>query len=66
MLLVKANKQPHKVLVLVDKDRELLFEYNLKYGTYHVVPTTVSESFYKEYDSYLDLNMSEDKFFEIR
>lgn len=64
MLLVKAKKQPNKVLVLVDKDRELLFEFNSKYNTYYVTPTTVSETFYKEYDSYLDLNITEDRFFE--
>ena len=42
MLLVKSNKQPNKVLVSVDKDRELLFEFNSKYNTYYVTPTTAS------------------------
>lgn len=64
MLLVKFNKHPHKVLVPIDKDRELLFEFSLKHNTYYVTPTSVSQKFYKEYDPYLDLNMTEDIFFE--
>lgn len=64
MLLVKANKQPYKILIRVDKDRELLFEFNYRDNGYRVVPTTVSEPFYKEYGTYLYQNINEEKYFE--
>ena len=59
MVLVKEKKQPYKILVPVDKDRELLFGFSEKYNTYYVIPTSVTESYYEEYEKYLDLNMFE-------
>ena len=64
MLLVQANKQPERVLVSVGENRKLLFLYKYNEGCYYVCPTTSTESFYKEYNPYLNFNIDEDKFFE--
>ncbi len=64
ILLVKTKKQPNKILLQIDENRELLFEFNLKYNIYYIVPTKESLSFYEEYESYLNLNITEDDFFK--
>ena len=61
--LINIKKQPDKILVPVDKNRELLFEFDYKHNNYYAVKTSASESFYQEYDSNLFFNITEDKIF---